>query len=47
MGCSVYMQQKDVKGLTVDQYVPLLFSNFVPDINDGTVAFVAVTLSSQ
>jgi len=33
------MQQRDVKGLTVGQYVPLLFSNFVPNINDESDAF--------
>jgi hypothetical protein len=36
---AVVMQQRNVKGLTVGQYVPLLFSNFVPNINGGSDAF--------
>lgn len=36
---ALVMKQRDVKGLTVGQYVPLFFSNFAPDINDGTCAF--------
>jgi hypothetical protein len=33
------MQQSDVKGLTVGQFIPLLFLNFVPNINDGRGGF--------
>jgi hypothetical protein len=33
------MQQSDAKVLTVGQFIPLLFSYFVPDTNDGTGCF--------
>ena len=36
---ALVMQQRAVKSLTVDQYVPLLISIFVLNINDGTGAF--------
>lgn len=33
------MQQSDVKGLTFGQFIPLLFTKFVPNINDGRGRF--------
>lgn len=36
---ALVIQQRDVKGLTVGQYVSLFFSIFLPHVNDGPCAF--------